>query len=211
MIELTITGDELRRALSAVEAAEKQGFMHCLAVVHLISAGQGIHECSLSFSDIIERAHPTDGWKDWGRFQGISLKYKFKDGKLVPRRKVSVKKVSAKRISARPTMPTHLSANYFGTDQRLRRVERVNSLEGEDMKRDNNDNAAGVFDEVCFLAREYGMGDPKKMTEGARKLRSFVRRRMKKIIKEFGFEFAKLVPLIPPKKYNFRNLDEEET
>lgn len=120
MIELTITGDELRRALSAVEAAEKQGFMHCLAVVHLISAGQGIHECSLSFSDIIERAHPTDGSKDWGRFQGISLKYKFKDGKLVPRRKprrkARAKKVSAKRVSARPTMPTHLSANYFGTE-----------------------------------------------------------------------------------------------
>ena len=48
-----------------------------------------------------------------------------------------------------------------------------------------------IMAEVCFLAREYGMGDPKKMTEGARKLRNFVRRRMKKIIKEFGPEFAK--------------------
>ena len=101
MIELTITGDELRRALSAVEAAEKQGFMHCLAVVHLTSVGQGIHECSLSFSDIIERAHPTDGSKDWGRFQGISLKYKFKDGKLVPRTFLRAKKFSAKKFSAK--------------------------------------------------------------------------------------------------------------
>jgi hypothetical protein len=50
-------------------------------------------------------------------------------------------------------------------------------------------DAKDSFDEVRFLFTAYGMGDPKVMTTGARKLRTSVRRQMKRMIKDFQPEF----------------------
>lgn len=88
-MEMVIAAVELRKALSEIEAAEKNGFMFCLAVVQLECAGPSISHCRLRYSDMIEKAHPTDGKLDWGRFQGVSQRFKFKNGKLVPQKKVT--------------------------------------------------------------------------------------------------------------------------
>ena len=79
-----VKGEELRKALADIEAAEKNGFMHCLAVFNITSAGQNIDQCRASYSDLSERAHPTDPSLNWGRFQSVTTRNKFKDGKLVP-------------------------------------------------------------------------------------------------------------------------------
>lgn len=82
-MSLCISGDELRKALAAIEAAEKNGFMYCLAVFDMASAGPMIYECRARYSDLIERAADNDPSLDWGRFQGVSRRNKFEDGKLV--------------------------------------------------------------------------------------------------------------------------------
>jgi hypothetical protein len=83
-MELCISGGELRKALAAIEAAEKNGFMHCLAVVKLASAGPMLEDCQVVYGSLIERAHPSDGALNWGRFQGVTRSNRFVDGKLVP-------------------------------------------------------------------------------------------------------------------------------
>jgi len=83
-MEFCINAEELRKALRVIEGAEKNGFNHCLCVFRLVSAGSSIIDCTANFSDLIERAHPTDGRYDWGRFQGVSKLNKFKSGKLIP-------------------------------------------------------------------------------------------------------------------------------
>lgn len=82
-MELCIDATHLRAALAEIEQAEKHGFMHCLAVFKITSAGVMLDECRASYSDILERAHPTDPSKNWGRFQGVSKRYRYKNGKLV--------------------------------------------------------------------------------------------------------------------------------
>ena len=79
-----IDAEQLRKALQDIEAAEKNGFRFCLAVFQLISAGPMLDQCRMNYSDLIEKAHPTDARLDWGRFQGVSKRHKFKNGKLVP-------------------------------------------------------------------------------------------------------------------------------
>lgn len=83
-MEFCIDAKSLRAALSAIEAAEANGFMHCLAVMKFISAGPYISDNRAEYSDLLERAHPTDPNFDWGRYQRVSARYKFKDGKPVP-------------------------------------------------------------------------------------------------------------------------------
>lgn len=83
-MEFCISGAELRKALADIEAAEKNGFMHGLAVFKMTSVGYSVSDDRASYSDIIDRAHPTDGNFSWGRFQGVSRNHKFVDGKLVP-------------------------------------------------------------------------------------------------------------------------------
>lgn len=83
MIEFCINGEELKKALAEIEQAEKNGFKYCLAIFRLISAGQMLDSCRAKYSDLLEKAHPTDGNLDWGRFQGVSKRYKFKNGKLL--------------------------------------------------------------------------------------------------------------------------------
>ena len=87
-MELCINAQQLRAALAEIEAAEKNGFMHCLAVFKMASAGPMISDCTANYSDLLERAHPTRGDMDWGRFRGVSRRNKFstKTGKLTPLR-----------------------------------------------------------------------------------------------------------------------------
>ena len=86
-MDVVITSDELKKALAEIEAAEKNGFMYCMAVLKITSAGPTLDQWRVAFSDIIEKAHPTDRKLDWGRFQGVSRHYKFKNGRLVPQKK----------------------------------------------------------------------------------------------------------------------------
>lgn len=78
-----IDADELRAALKDIEAAEKNGFKHCLAVFKITSVGPMLSSNRASYSDLFERAHPTDGRLDWGRFQGVTRGNRFVRGKLV--------------------------------------------------------------------------------------------------------------------------------
>lgn len=93
-----ITGAELRKALAEIEAAERNGFMHCLAVYKMTEVSPMLSGCRAAYSDLCERAHPTDGSLDWGRFQGVSRRFKFHDGELVPIKKPQVKaKIASKK------------------------------------------------------------------------------------------------------------------
>jgi len=83
-MNVVITGDELRKALADLEVAEKNGFMFCLAVLQLTSASPMLDGCRMKYCDLIEKAHPVDPSLSWGRFQGVTRRYKFKQGKLVP-------------------------------------------------------------------------------------------------------------------------------
>jgi len=83
-LELCIDAAQLRRAMMDLEAAEANGFMHCLAVLRFASVGPMLSDNRLEYSDMIERAHPTDGRLDWGRFQRVSARHKFVGGELVP-------------------------------------------------------------------------------------------------------------------------------
>lgn len=79
---MAIGADELRKALTDIEAAERNGFMHCLAVLET----KGVFHCGnleLRYSDLWERAHVTDPSKDWGRFQGVSRWNKWDGKRLV--------------------------------------------------------------------------------------------------------------------------------
>jgi hypothetical protein len=82
-----IEPDQLRKALADVERAEKNGFMHCQAVFKMVSAGDYLGDCKANYSDLSERAHPTDGNFNWGRFQNVSVNNTFKNGKLIPIKK----------------------------------------------------------------------------------------------------------------------------
>lgn len=78
-----ISGDELRKALAEIEAAEANGFMHCLAVFEMRSAGYMLDDNLARYSDLLERAHPTDGHLNWGRHQRVTKRHRFEDGALV--------------------------------------------------------------------------------------------------------------------------------
>jgi len=81
-MEFCITAGELRKALAEIEQAEKNGFFHCLGVFKFSQAGQMIDQNRAVYSDLLEKAHPTDGNLNWGRFQGVTRRNKFIKGKL---------------------------------------------------------------------------------------------------------------------------------
>lgn len=83
-MSLCISANELRQALMDMEVAEANGFMHCLAVFNITSAGTMLSEVRAEYSDLLERAHATDARYDWGRFQRVSKTHRFVDGQLVP-------------------------------------------------------------------------------------------------------------------------------
>lgn len=87
MIDFCITAYQLRKGLKEIEEAEKNGFKYCLAVFKLVHVEDELCECQSEYSDLIERAHPSDGKFNWGRFQGVTKTNKFKNGKLIPIKK----------------------------------------------------------------------------------------------------------------------------
>lgn len=50
----------------------------------MTSAGLNIAQCRAEFSDLSERAHPTDPDKNWGRFQAVTKRHRWDGSKLVP-------------------------------------------------------------------------------------------------------------------------------
>lgn len=82
-MEFVINAEQLRKALKDIEAAEANGFMYCEAVFKLVQAGIMISDCKAEYSDLCEKAHPTNANFDWGRFQRVSKRNKFINGKLV--------------------------------------------------------------------------------------------------------------------------------
>ena len=82
-MDFCITPEELRKALIEIEVAEKNGFKFCLSVFKLVQCGYGLDECRAIYSDILEKAHPTSSRLNWGRFQGVTKRHKFKNGKLI--------------------------------------------------------------------------------------------------------------------------------
>ena len=83
-MEFCITADELRKAIAEIEAAEKNGFVHCLGVFRFSQSGFMLSDNRAVYSDLLERAHPTNGAFDWGRFQSVSKRHTFRDGRLIP-------------------------------------------------------------------------------------------------------------------------------
>ena len=84
MNEFWIDAENLRKALADIEEAEANGFMYCLAVLKMTgSGGRDLTDCRVEYSDLWEKAHPTDGMLDWGRGQDVTKNCKFKNGKLV--------------------------------------------------------------------------------------------------------------------------------
>lgn len=93
MMSFCISADQLRKALVEIEAAERNGFMYCLSVFEMSSVGSMICQNLATYSDMLARAHPTDGNFNWGRFQRVTQRFRFKDGKLIP---LPVPKVKAR-------------------------------------------------------------------------------------------------------------------
>lgn len=83
-IQFCISPDQIRGALEEIEAAEKNGFHFCLAVFEIAQAGQMLDQCLARYSDLVERAHPTDPEYHYGRFQCVSRTHRFENGKLIP-------------------------------------------------------------------------------------------------------------------------------
>ena len=82
-MEFVINATQLRKALLDIENAEKNGFMYCEAVFEMVQVGRSISNNKAEYLDLFEKAHPTDGSLNWGRFQGVTKRNKFIDGKLV--------------------------------------------------------------------------------------------------------------------------------
>lgn len=84
MMQVCADAEQLRKALADLEAAEANGFRHCLAVFDLRVPGPMLSDSRATYSDMVERAHPTNPSLDWGRFQGVTKRHRFVKGKLVP-------------------------------------------------------------------------------------------------------------------------------
>lgn len=72
--------EQLTKALTALERAEKHGFTHSLACFKVDSLTKDKH-IALEYDSMWDKAHPTDGNLDWGR-QKVSENYKLINGKL---------------------------------------------------------------------------------------------------------------------------------
>ena len=79
-----VTPEELRSALKDIEAAENNGFKHCLSVFRRTSDGKMLDERTAEYIDLDERAHPTDGSLKWGRGQWVTRRNTFDGEKLIP-------------------------------------------------------------------------------------------------------------------------------
>ncbi len=80
-MNIVINAEQLKKALRHIRAAEKNGFMFCQGVFEIREL-DGVFGIAY-YSDLFEKAHPTDGSLNWGRFQSVTKHNKFIDGKLV--------------------------------------------------------------------------------------------------------------------------------
>ena len=83
-MDICINAEQLRQSLKEIEVAEKNGFKFCKGIFTITEAGKNVDSCNAEYSDLMEKAHPTDGRYIWGRFQSVTKRYKFKDGELIP-------------------------------------------------------------------------------------------------------------------------------
>jgi hypothetical protein len=79
---LKVNAEQLRKALADIEHAESNGFMYCEAVFKTKDIDKAF--VNIEYSDIYEKAHPSDPSLSWGRFQGVAKISRFENGRLVP-------------------------------------------------------------------------------------------------------------------------------
>ena len=78
----TIEKEELLKALADIDEAEKNGFMFCTPCFEISEMGFSLSDYKAKYSDLIEKAHPTNGNFNWGRHQDVSKHNIFIDGEL---------------------------------------------------------------------------------------------------------------------------------
>lgn len=83
MFIVTITPEELRKALAEVEIAESNGFSYSSVVLKLDAYGNNIGDCRMKYVDLCLKAHPTDRHFDYGRSCNAHRTTKFENGKLL--------------------------------------------------------------------------------------------------------------------------------
>lgn len=89
-MEFCVDANQLRAALQEIERAERNGFHHCLAVFKFAAAGPMLDHNRAEYSDLFEKAHPTAGHLNWGRYQGVTRRHRFINGELVKLEDTSV-------------------------------------------------------------------------------------------------------------------------
>ena len=85
MMKVCATEQELRKALVALEKANKIGCEHSLAIFEVSQVGRYISDDRITYEGgVILKSHPTDGNFDWGntREEWIGW-YKLVNGELV--------------------------------------------------------------------------------------------------------------------------------
>lgn len=83
-LDFCIKIDELKKAMEDISEAEANGFDHCLCVFKIVKAGTMLDDNLANYSDLIEKAHETNGNLNWGRHQDVTKNNKFEDGNLIP-------------------------------------------------------------------------------------------------------------------------------
>ena len=90
-LELTISKDELEKALAEIKEAEDAGFMYCTPVFRIFEAGY-IGKTKAKWEGMLTKAHPTNGSFNWGR-STLYKQYDFRDGKTQPKNEITVKNI----------------------------------------------------------------------------------------------------------------------
>lgn len=65
-MEFCISADELRAALAAIEAAEQNGFNHCLAVFKMALAGPMLSDCRATTALLTGGSCQSRKWAEVG-------------------------------------------------------------------------------------------------------------------------------------------------
>ncbi len=66
-MNITITYEELKKAMAEMDVAVANGFVASLAVFKLSEAGDMLSQCRMKYSDLIPQGSDTDGRYQWGR------------------------------------------------------------------------------------------------------------------------------------------------
>lgn len=76
-----ISADEICKAADELRKAQERGFVASDATFRIAEVND-LGKCNLTFMDVWDKAHPTDGRLNWGR-QGVSKYCRVVDGRLV--------------------------------------------------------------------------------------------------------------------------------